>query len=357
VSKDKHFRFGFRPYDRKSPEISPQKIEEQRKKEHEYWLEGLRMTNYGFQEVAVLPGNIGYLDFRRHQPPELAGDTLLAAMGFLANCDALIIDLRNCSGGNAYMNCYFSTFFFPEATKLYDMEFRGDNFTERFWTLDYLPGKKLVNVPLYILTSAYTFSGAEAFSYRFQSLKRATVVGEVTAGGANAGGVLDVPPFFRVYMPMGRPIEPLTKTNWEGTGVIPDIKTSALEALVAAQIEALQKMRAKSSDTEDQAALDRLIAIAQLEREGLKKERNDLAGFAGSYGPYEVYLEGGQLRLRAPNRRPLLLRQLSDRIFCSEAQMHVRLEFIMKSSGTAERLLINDEEGKSGSFAPKAKKI
>ena len=103
----------------------------------------------------------------------------------------LIIDLRNCSGGYASMNGYFATFFFAEATKLYDMEFRGDNFTERYRTMDYLPEKKLVDTPLYILTSAYTFSGAEALAYRFQNLKRATIVGEVTAGGANEGQVLN----------------------------------------------------------------------------------------------------------------------------------------------------------------------
>jgi len=355
ASGDRHFRFGFSPADRKAREASLQKTEEQLKREREAWLDAIRMTNYGFQEAAILPGNIGYIDFRRFQPPELAGDTLLATMAFIANCDALIIDLRNCSGGHASMNGYFATFFFAEATKLYDMEFRGDNFTERYRTLDYLPGKKLVDTPLYVLTSAYTFSGAEAFAYRFQSLKRATIVGEVTAGGANAGGVLDVSPFFRVYMPMGRPVDPKTKTNWEGTGVLPDIQTTALEALTAARFEALQTLRKSSSDPDAQAGLDRLITLVQLEREGLKKDRSDLLRFAGSYGPYAVYLVGGQLRLQAPNRRPLLLRQLSESIFYSEAQLHVRLEFFLKSDGSVEKLLIDDEEGKNGEFVPQPK--
>jgi hypothetical protein len=352
VSGDKHFRFGFRPEDQKAKETSVQKTEEEKKKEREARLAALRKSNFGFQQAAILPGNIGYIDFRRFQPPELAGDALLATMAFLANCDALIIDLRNCSGGSAYMNGYFATFFFSEATKLYDMEFRGDNFTERFWTLNYLPGKRLADTPLYVLTSAYTFSGAEAFAYRFQTLKRATIVGEVTAGGANAGGVLDVPPFFRVYMPMGRPVDPKTKTNWEGTGVAPDIRTTALKALPAARIDALQTLREKSSDPAEQTSLDKLIHLARLEQDDLDRGQDELPRFAGRYGPYLIVVEGGQLRLKTQNRRPLLLRQFGDRVFCSEAQQHVRLEFFLKSDGSVEKLLIDDEEGKNGEFVP-----
>ena len=349
-SNDKHFRFGLAPVPEQTPKDHPPQTEEQQSQERAAWEASLKKSNYGFRDVSVLPGNIGYLDFRRFQPPQFAGDTLLAAMAFLANCEAMIIDLRHCSGGNAYMNGYLATFFFPKATKLYDMDFRGDQYTEHFWTQDYLPGKRFMNTPLYILTSAYTFSGAEAFAYRFKILKRAIIVGEQTAGGANAGGVLDVPPFFRVYMPMGRPVDPDTGTNWEGTGVLPDIETSSLEALSVARVKALEHLQQLSPDEGERKYLSQLMDLTRLEQKTLSANQEGLLRFTGDFGPFRVSLSGGQLRMNAPNRRPLLLRSLCPNVFCSEALEQVRLTYTLSPEGSVTHVRIVDEGGQEHQY-------
>lgn len=256
ITGDKHFRFGLEPLPQpQSASIATAKILS-KEEERAAWLAEMRRGNYGFLKLEIMAGNVGYLDFRRFQPPDLSGNTLVGVMAFLANADAIIIDLRKCHGGSAYMTEYLAGYFFPKATHLFDMEFRGDNYIDHFWTIAYLPGKRLSEVPVYVLTSAYTFSGAEGFAYRFKVLKRATIVGETTEGGANAGGVLNVAPFFRVYMPMGRPVDPDTGTNWEGTGVEPDIKTTAKEALIVAHLEALKLLKSKALKKDDQDRLD-----------------------------------------------------------------------------------------------------
>jgi len=355
ITADKHFRFGLEPLPEPKPGSPEPAKPLDEEAERAARLAGLRCSNYGFLKVEILPGNVGYLDFRRFQPPNLSGDTLVAAMAFLANTDAIIVDLRNCRGGSAYMTPYFAAYFFPRATHLFEMEFRGDNFTEHFWTAAYLPGKKLPDVPLYILTSAYTFSGAEGFAYRFKVLKRATIIGETTGGGANAGGILDVAPFFRVYMPMGRPVDPDTGTNWEGTGVEPHIKTAAREALTTAHLEALNMLKTKTPGKDDQAHLDWAIERVTSSRNPINLTTEELHRFTGDYGACRVYLEGGQLRFQPPNRPPLLLTPISRTVFMAEAQELVRIEFIFKPNRAVEKLIYIDEDGFRSELIPGAR--
>lgn len=345
ITGDKHFRVGPEPLSEPKPGSAAPAKPVDAEAERAAWLAGIKRGNYGFLNIGILPGNVGYLDFRRFQPPDLAGDTLVGAMAFLANADAIIIDLRNCRGGSAYMTGYFAGYFFSRATHLFDMEFRGDNITEHFWTIAYLPGKRLPDVPLYILTSAFTFSGAEGFAYRFKVLKRATIIGETTGGGANAGGVLDVAPFFRVYMPMGRPIDRDTGTNWEGTGVEPDIKATAREALVTAHLEALKKLKTKAASKDDQARLDWAIERVTAGRNPVSLSGAELRRFTGNYGTGRVFVEGDQLRYQSENRGPFLLTPLSRTVFTVDAQESARLEFIPGPDGRIEKLIYIDEDG------------
>jgi C-terminal processing protease CtpA/Prc len=293
---------------------------------------------------------VGYLDFRRFQPPDIAGDTLVATMGFFANVDAFILDLTNCHGGSAFTVPYLAAYFFSRPTHLWDMEFRGDDVTEHYWTFQYVPGKRLAEVPMYILTSAYTFSGAEGFAYRFQVTKRATVVGERTGGGANAGGVRDIAPFFRAYLPMGRPIDSDTGTNWEGTGVEPDIPTSARDALAVAHIAALETLRAKTTDEKDQAFYDRTIRRVEADRDTIHLSSSELERFAGTYGPGRVWVEGGQLRYQRETRSPLLLTPLSPTAFYSEAEDPTYLEFLLHPDGRVDGLVFTDQAGRQEEF-------
>ena len=126
---------------------------------------------------------------------------------------------------------YLCSYFFKEKTHLNSLYWRRGDQTQEFWTLDQVNGDKMPDVPLYVLTSNYTFSGAEEFSYNMQTRKRATLVGETTGGGANPGDMFPLNEKLAVFIPTGRAINPVTKTNWEGTGVVPEVKTSADNAL------------------------------------------------------------------------------------------------------------------------------
>jgi hypothetical protein len=223
----------------------PSKEEEARRKQ---WA---RARNYGFDKVERLPGNIGYIEVRGFMPVALMRETAIAAMRFLGNSDALIIDLRRNGGGEPAAVALLSSWLFPKGKKVHlnDLYWREGNRTESFYTDPKLDVPRF-DGPVYVLTSSRTFSAAEEFTYNLKQLKRATQVGETTGGGANPGGGVPLSPNFGVFMPTGRAINPITKDNWEGKGAVPEIPTSADEALRTAQIKALEGLLSKATDPE-----------------------------------------------------------------------------------------------------------
>lgn len=345
ISHDKHLRVGVAPPPEPTPTPGAVATPPNPDAERAARVTGIRRGNNGLPRAEVLPGNIGYLEVRRLQPPDLAGDTIQAAIAFLAGTDAVILDLRACRGGNAYVSPILAGYFFARPTSLYDMVFRGDSFTERFWTPGWLPGKRLAEVPMYVLTSAYTFSGAEALAYRFKVLKRATIVGETTGGGANAGGILDVAPFFRAWMPMGRPVDRTTGGNWEGTGVEPDLKSSAREALATAHLEAIKALRAKAATEQDRAWLDFAAERAEGRHHPPAVSLADLQRLAGAYGIYRVWVEGEQLRSQRQDEEPLLLVPLTRTVFASETNDPTRIEFFGDAGGLPHKIVVSDGPG------------
>lgn len=221
------------------PEDSPSRGEGDAEEARRQRLERARRSNYGFAKVEILEGNVGYLDLRGFSSPDIAGDTAVAAMAFLANSDAVIIDLRRNGGGDPSMVQLLTSYFFAEPTHLNSFQWRGEETITQFWTLPHVPGKKMVDVPLFVLTSARTFSAAEEFTYNLRNLERATIVGETTGGGAHPGGTHRVDGLLSVFIPGGRAINPISGTNWEGTGVEPHVAVPADKALD----EALRQVR------------------------------------------------------------------------------------------------------------------
>ncbi|MCA9296088.1 MAG: tetratricopeptide repeat protein, partial [Phycisphaerales bacterium] len=160
-----------------------------------------------------------------------ASETIAAAMQVLAHTDAVMFDMRQNGGGFPHTVRFLCSYLFDEPTHLNSLYFRQGDRTEEFWTLDDLPGTRMPEVPVFVLTSAETFSGAEEFCYNLRTQERATLVGETTRGGANPGGLFDVNPQLEIFIPRGRAINPITGTNWEGTGVEPHIAVDAASAL------------------------------------------------------------------------------------------------------------------------------
>jgi hypothetical protein len=190
----------------------------------------------GIVRADRLADGIGYLEIMGFPPMEVFGPATDRAMAALADTKALIIDMRRNGGGNPASVSYLVSFFMPAKTHVNDLIWRNAGTTtfrtESFWTgptpMSYL-GK-----PVYLLTSSFTFSGGEEFVYDLKALKRATLVGEVTGGGANPGGMRPLGADLIAFVPAGRAENPITKTSWEGKGVAPDIATPAADALKVA---------------------------------------------------------------------------------------------------------------------------
>ena len=203
----------------------------------------LERDNCGFEKAERLDSNVGYLKFNFFGPPAVCGPTATAAINFLANVDALIIDLRDNGGGHPEMVGFVASYLFNERTRLNDIYDRKENKTTEYWTKPDVPGKKIVGKPVFVLTSKRTFSGAEDFTYAVKNLKRATIIGETTGGGAHPTRGCRVDDHFVVGVPFARSISFITKTDWEGTGVEPDVKVPADQALDVAKKLAAEALR------------------------------------------------------------------------------------------------------------------
>ena len=199
--------------------------------------------NFGFEKVERLNGNVGFIELNGFINPELGAETAIAAMNFLANTDALIIDLRYNGGGEPGLAQMISTYFFSgKPVQLHSIYWREGGRIQQYWTLPYVPGERYLDKPIFILTSKRTFSAPESFAYSLQALKRATIIGETTRGGANPAKYFRVNEHFSLLVPVGRAVNPVTGTNWEGTGIKPDIEVTEAQALKTAHLAALRKL-------------------------------------------------------------------------------------------------------------------
>jgi hypothetical protein len=201
-----------------------------------------RLQNYGVPKVERLAGNVGLVEIRRFDRTSWgSAETLIAAMNLVANASAVIVDLRNCMGGNPGAVALVSSYFFGnDPIHLNSLYWREEDVTEQYWTLPHVPGKRMISIPLFILTAEATFSAGEEFAYNMQALKRATLVGEATGGGAHPGSPRRLHAHFEAFIPNGRAINPITKTNWEGVGVQPDVAVPPEDALQEAHRMALE---------------------------------------------------------------------------------------------------------------------
>lgn len=237
VSHDKHLRVDFNPF--KVQQRAEPTAEDQAR-----FRQQMLHDNCGFEDVKVLPNNIGYIEFNGFMDAGVCGATVNAAMGFVAHTDALIFDIRHNGGGQPAMVTLIASYLFDKPTHLIDIYNRRDESTTQNWTLSYLPGPRLTAQPVYVLTSSRTFSGAEEFAFDLKNQKRAIIVGETTGGGAHPVSGHTVGDYFVVGVPFAKSMDPVTKTNWEGTGVAPDVKVPADDALATAEKLAAEQIAA-----------------------------------------------------------------------------------------------------------------
>jgi hypothetical protein len=233
-----------------------------------------RLDNFGIRRVERLDGNVGYLDVRRVAMPANAGPAISAAMELVAGTYALIIDLRHNGGGAVDGVVFWCSYLFDERpTHLNDIFHADTGETRQFWALPYVPGTRYTDKPVYVLSGSHTFSGGEDFCYTLQALGRATVIGETTGGGAHPTRPFPISPAVHIAVPFARSVNPVTGTNWQGTGVVPDVAVPEDQARDVAYARALRHVLGLDElpppiEREARDALAGLGALAALPAEG-----------------------------------------------------------------------------------------
>ena len=350
ISKDKHLWIRFDPPEAERSRLRSGKNPEDVRKGMELWVEEERYLNYGFEKVERLRGNIGYLKLRMFFPSEYAGDTAAAAVAFLANTDAIIIDLRENQGGAPSMVQFLASYFVEKKPVLLTSTvYPRKNKTHQTWSLPYVPGKRLADKDVYILTSRHIFSAPEGFAFALKRLKRATIVGEKTAGGSHLTRMYPIAGKYVLAVPYGKPLDPETGTGWEGKGIKPDVSVPANIALEKAHLLALEKII-----TNKKKPLR--IRMLQWKIDELKARVNPyqvgesvLKSYAGSYEGVLVTYERGQLYfkvLRTGNEYRLF--PMSDTLFALEGIEYLRIRFEVESTGRVTRLFrVFDRGGKA----------
>ena len=222
-------------------------------------------VNFGFEKMERLTGNVMYLKLRGFPDHDVAKETISTMMNATAYADALIVDLRQNGGGDPHTVAHAISYLVGDKKEqLTSMYFRAENKTQEFWTNPAVPGPRLgAGKPVYILTSEKTFSAAEDFTYTLQSMKRATVVGETTGGGAHPIAPFRINSHMVAIIPVGKSINPITKSNWEGIGITPDVAVPADKALDKAHVLALKAL---------------LPAADKYNQEGMRKKLAELEG-------------------------------------------------------------------------------
>jgi hypothetical protein len=325
VTKDRHIGMRYFPREEIERRLSDSLQERLREED----LERSRFENYSFEKVERLPGNIGYLKFNGFSGWKEAGPTAIAAMRFLNNVDAMIIDLRENGGGSPNMIQILTSYFFEEPTHINTFYIRETDSLHQFWTTNYVEGEKMPDIPLYVLTSGRTFSAAEEFTYNLKNLERATIVGETTGGGAHpVDGHYFANLEVGVRVPFGKAINPISGTNWEGTGIEPDIACAADDALDQARLDALKKLRDSAEDEERADLYAWQADLLQTLLNPYDIDKNTMKQYAGDYGPRHVMYEDGRLFYQRDDRPKYPMVAMSDDTFCFKDIDYFRLKFV-----------------------------
>ncbi|NIO29709.1 MAG: hypothetical protein GTO29_14275 [Candidatus Latescibacteria bacterium] len=301
-----------------------------------------RARNYGFKKVEILPGGIGYLRFDEFAHGDEAFAAAAAAMNFLANSNALILDLRYNGGGSASMIRFICGYLFEENAHLINWDIRAKKKTVQSYSADYVPGRRITEQPVYILTSDRTFSAAEEFTFDLRNLERATVVGDTTGGGGHtvASRIFDFDGF-RVGMrlPYGRAYNPKNNEGWEGVGVIPHIAVPAEQALITAQADALRKLIETEEDEQIIAGYQWGLTDLESRLNPIELTKQQMKQYVGNYGPRRIFIEDGALYYQREDRPRYKMEPMGEDLFRVGDLDYFRLTFERNKSGKVVKII------------------
>lgn len=335
ITQDKHLNVGFnsQAYER----IKKYKENPDDNDETSDFSEMMRYRNYGFEKIERLTGNIGYIKFNMFADASFAGQVAIAALQMVAESQAIIFDLRENGGGSPSMIQLISSYLFKESKHLNTFYWRPDDKYNQFWTQSHVQGKKLVDTPVYVLTSKGTFSAAEEFTYNLKHMERATIIGETTGGGAHPGGSEILTENFVIFVPKGRAINPITETNWEGVGVKPHLAVPKEDALSTAHIKALVDILENCEDEAKHPKLEWELATVKGTYNPPELDNATIEAYVGAYDNIQIRNADGHLIYTDHwTSRPLVA--LSQTLFSDSFNDSVRVEFVVKDGAKAEAI-------------------
>jgi C-terminal processing protease CtpA/Prc len=327
VHHDPHLRFQYDPNFSDEKHVKPS--EEEITQSKKYW----KTQNYSFPKVEILPGNVGYLpiygfvdDIKSAKP------TISAALQFLANTSAILIDLRENQGGSPELVSQIESYFFKEKTHMNDLINRSAKDTTVFYADPAKSDSLNLTMPVYILTSHKTFSAAEDFSYGMQKAKRATIVGEITGGGAHPQMPFSIGQGFVCSIPFARSYNTVTKTDWEGTGVIPDAKVEADRASIKAQELIFTEQLKAANDEKEKRKIEYYLRALLPTKETKNIPVNLLSQYTGTYPDVIIYIDKSRLFSKNNHNRAITeLKHISKNLFVLEE--HAQIEFFKGIKG------------------------
>jgi retinol-binding protein 3 len=330
---DLHFSVGWSPPDG-GPPMGGHSPEEERR-----WAVYSRLQNSGFRRLEVLPGNVGYLDLRMFDGTPRAHEVAASAMSFLADSDAVILDLRQNGGGEPAMVQRLISYFFGPVPVHYNSLVWRDGHEDRFSTLAEVAGRRMPEIPLYVLTSARTGSAAEGFSYAVQALGRALVIGERSAGAANPGESVPIARGFHAFISTGKAVNAVTGGNWEGTGVVPDVAVPATTAFDVAYAQALRGILAAEPPEPAATSARWALQTAEAHVHPVSLASAALDEYPGAYGDRRIRRDGEHLTYQRGRRSELEMVPLGGDRFLVETKEGFRLTFERDERGRILRLL------------------
>lgn len=319
-------------------------------------LTELRQANYDFRQVEIMRGNVGYLELRSFVDLNYSKETAVAAMNFLANTDAVIIDLRKNPGGFINLEIFLASYFYgADPVELLSRYHREGDVTIKDWTWREVPGKRNPHIDLYILTSGETGSAGEGFSFIMQQRKRAKIIGEKTSGAGYGNKETPVGDGFVFFVSVYRQFDSRTGRGWQEVGVEPDTVVPAERALSVAHFEAIKNLAAKATDERRRQQLSWLAPLLELEAYGAKQiAQSLLESYPGKYdgGKIVVSLEQGQLYFLGASGVRRRLRPLAEDIFLIEddavsSENQARARFVKNAAGIVTQLLLMVGDGRT----------
>jgi C-terminal processing protease CtpA/Prc len=307
-----------------------------------------RRRNFGYSDVKILPGNVGYIKLNEFADIQVAQETAIGALKFIQNTDAVVFDLRENTGGAPSMVQFLISHFIQPGGRTLINTFvsRDREYPREIWSLNTHPVGNRTIAPLYILTSGTTGSAGEAFPYHLKAMGRGTVVGEKTYGAGNPGSPFAIDgENYSLFISTGSARNPITNNNWEGIGVIPNIDVSAELALDKALIDIYEKLGKSNEDPIQKMSINWASELLSLKLTPFVLSEKDMGRYQGVFGKRKVYLEDGKLLYRREGASVLQLVPLGNDRFAFSGVDSYRIIIKVDANGKAESMELHISDG------------